>query len=163
MVAEPVPYSAQLSPGTWNKKSTQFTATAPGTSPFQTIDAERNRQISLFFEESVKDSLQKGIRPSSLAVENFNALVRLLPSELPATDPYISEAGSICFDWDDNPLCQLSILLQDKQQIAFAAYFRGERIHGSARFFGTQLPYGLLDLARRWSQLRSRRHSDQSE
>jgi hypothetical protein len=151
VLAEPVPYSAQFSPGTWGFSRAYFNAEPPETSPSQAVEAERNLQMQKFLLQALEKASSEGVKPAQSALSRFEALLRLLPGDLPLTDPYISHAGSICLDWDADPSHQLSLMLQSNERVAFAAYFKGEKIHGSARFSGLQLPESFLGLAKRWS------------
>jgi hypothetical protein len=147
---EQIPYSAQFARSTWVANPTDFRARAPVTSPSQAVKIERNLRMSEYLNQAITESADEGLSPAASAVENFDALLRLLPSDLPLTDPYVSDAGSVCLDWDANPTCQLSVMLKANHQIAFAAYFRGEKVHGSARFSDQQLPESFLGIAERW-------------
>jgi len=77
-------------------------------------------------------------------------LALALPREIPVPDSYVTPTGSLCFDWDEDSKNQLSIVLQSKGRIAYAAYFDGDRMHGSARF-GAVLPEDLDLAVKRWS------------
>ncbi|ATE73827.1 hypothetical protein CNO08_22165 [Lysobacter capsici] len=103
----------------------------------------------------VEALVNEEFEPSLSALDNLSAFLRLLPAELPSTEVYITPNGSICFDWDEDPNHQLSLLLKDKNQIAFAAYFSGEKVHGSTRFASHQLPEIMATVTNRW--IRGRR------
>jgi len=81
--------------------------------------------------------------PSEDALRNFEVALRLLPDDLPATEPHISSFGSICLDWDKDPDNQLGIMIQAGNKIAYAAYFSGEKVNGSLDFEGSRLPEEL--------------------
>lgn len=146
-MCEQVPYSATLAESTRTERTAAFRARPPFASPTEAMKMERNARM----HEAVQDAIEEDeASPSLSALENFEALLRLLPAEFPATGAYISPSGSICLDWDSNPSCQFSILLKDKNQIAFAAYFSGEKVHGSTRFSSHGLPESMAAVAKRW-------------
>lgn len=146
-LCEPVPYSASLAESTQTTRSSSFRAEPPVASPTEVMKLDRNTRMMEFLLEELSKTT---VEPKLSALENMFELLTLLPADLPATDPYISETGSICLDWDFYPDCQLSILLKDKNQIAYAAYFLGEKVHGSSRFSSSGLPEGLANAAKRW-------------
>lgn len=148
--AEQVPYSATLAEATAETGGIKFCARPPLASPAQALVEARREAFRLHLAEAVDEAYEDGIEPSLSALENFDGLLRLLPVYLPLTEPYISASGSICLDWDFNPACQLSILLKDRNQVAYAAYFSGEKVHGSARFSHKELPEILAAVAKRW-------------
>ncbi len=153
---EQVPYSATLAESTRTANVAAFRARPPVASPAEAMKMDRNARMFESLMEAAQQALDDDdALPSLSALENFKALLRLLPAELPATEAYISPSGSICFDWDSDPSCQLSILLKDKNQIAFAAYFSGEKVHGSTRFSSHELPEIMASVAKRW--VRNRR------
>jgi hypothetical protein len=153
---EQVPYSATLAEATRTANAAAFRAVPPVASPAESMNIERNVRLRDSLREAVQQaSKEDDALPSLSASENFEALLRLLPAELPATEAYISPSGSICFDWDSDPSCQLSILLKDKNQVAFAAYFSGEKVHGSTRFSSHELPEIMATVVKRW--VRNRR------
>lgn len=150
-MCEQVPYSATLAETTRTFKTAAFQARPPIASPAEAIKIDRNARILDSLREAIQQARdEQGSLPSISALDNFDALLRLLPTELPATEAYISANGSICFDWDADPSSQLSILLKDKNQIAFAAYFSGEKVHGSTRFSSNQLPESMATVTKRW-------------
>lgn len=144
---EVFPYSASLVESTQSTRKSAFRAVPPVASPVESMKLDRNALMNTVFLEATSNSY---VPPKLSAVGNFQPLLALLPAEMPPTDPYVSQTGSICFDWDFNPRCQLSIILKDKDQIAYAAYFSGERVHGSSRFSSLGLPEGLAAIAKRW-------------
>lgn len=123
----------------------------PGTiAPAHEALLERNKMMINAASDVIRQS-RAGGQPVSLEAEaNLPRFMRLLPPQLPCIEPYISPSGSICFDWEDDPDCQLSIMLQAGDRIAFAAYFDGERIHGNSRLPRTELPQALKAVAERW-------------
>lgn len=146
-ICEPVPYSVSLKEHTRSAQSSTFRARQSVASPVEAMRVARNAEMGLLLLQGM---LESGPEPKSSALENFERLLQLLPAELPLTDPYVSESGSICFDWDFDSRFQLSLLLKDKNQIAYAAYFSGEKVHGSSHFSGRELPEGLAYAAKRW-------------
>lgn len=138
-------------------KQLTFSAKAPTFSPRECEVIERNAEINSAFAPAFAESREDGIRVSSTAVYNFVHLLRLLPAEFPVTDPYVSHAGSICLDWDQDPNNQFSVMLLDGDRIAFSAYLAGERVNGSADFMGDQLPAQLLLAAGQWTRRALRR------
>lgn len=151
-MCEHVPYSASLSESTQTARVAAFRARPPVASPAEAMKLGRDSRIRSFLVKAIDEAQAGGTEPKLSALENFDAFLRLLPADLPVTDPYVSESGSICFDWDFDPQCQLSVLLKDKNQIAFAAYFSGEKVHGSTRFSSHELPEILATMAKRWSR-----------
>lgn len=51
--------------------------------------------------------------------------IALLSEHVPLSDCYISDFGTLCCDWDDDPKYQLSLLVSGKGEIAFARYVNG--------------------------------------
>lgn len=151
-MCEQVPYSASLAESTQVARVAAFRARPPVASPVEVMKIDRDARIRGFLVEAISEARASGTEPKLSALENFEALLRLLPADLPVTDPYISQSGSICLDWDFDSRSQLSVLLKDKNQIAFAAYFSGERVHGSTRFSSHELPEVLATVAKRWSR-----------
>lgn len=146
-MCEQLPYTATLAQSTRIERTTAFRAGPPVASPAEALKMGRDAQlIDALIEALGEDEYA----PSLSALGNFQALLRLLPAEMPATEAYITPSGSICLDWDEDPRYQLSILLKDKNQIAFAAYFLGEKVHGSTRFTSHQLPSIMASVAKRW-------------
>lgn len=129
-----------------------YIAVQAAPTPLQLTVAERNEEIALGFWPALLDAEKEGVQVTARTVENFQRLLALLPASLPYTAPYVSEAGSLCLDWDGNPQNQLSIMIQRNGRIAFAAYFAGERVNGSANFLPDGLPQGLVDSAARWAK-----------
>lgn len=148
-MCEPTPYTANLLEATRSRLPTMFIAARPVASPVESMRLERNRTMHAFLNESLE---QSAIQPSESSKENFSALLSLLPSQFPVTDPYVSQCGSIVLDWDFDPQYQLSIMLKDRDQIAFAAYLSGERVHGSTAFAASVLPDALGLIARKWAR-----------
>src|SRR3546814_5160345 len=83
---------------------------------------------------------------------NTKRFLQLLSADVPPTDAYVSEQESICFDWDENCQCQLSVMVQHGGRIAFAAYFNGDRLNGAANFTGAELPAELGAAITRWQR-----------
>lgn len=155
-MAEQVPYSASLVESTSVAREAAFRARPPTRSPAGAIHEVRTSRMRELLQENIAEMR---ISPSPSVRANFEHLLRLLPSEMPLTDPYVSEAGGIDLDWDFDPQCQISIMLKEKGQIAFAAYFSGEKVHGSTRFSSQELPEILAVVAKRWSrELGARSH-----
>src|SRR3546814_15236999 len=69
---------------------------------------------------------------------NTKRFLQLLSADVPPTDAYVSEQESICFDWDENCQCQLSVMVQHGGRIAFAAYFNGDRLRSEERRVGKE-------------------------
>lgn len=87
---------------------------------------------------------------ASQTVWNARRLLQLLPVELPPTDAHISDVESVCFDWDENPKAQLSLMVQRNNKLAFAAYFGGDRFNGAMAFNPMELPAEVSQVVRRW-------------
>lgn len=150
-MCEHIPYSASLTESTRAGRAAAFRAGPPVVSPAEAMRIERDERMINSARAAMHESIvDHGVEASLSAVTNLGLFLRLLPAEMPATDAYISANGSICFDWDGDPSCQLSILLKDKNQIAFAAYFSGEKVHGSTRFSSHELPEIMATVAKRW-------------
>lgn len=132
-----------------------FSALAPERSPVQEVAhdelAIRNARIREVLWSAIAAGAEEEAFVSSSALENFSVFLSLLPAAFPASEPYITDKGSICLDWYEDPQNQFSILLQDDNRIAFAAYFAGERVNGSAEFSPEALPRELIELASRWA------------
>lgn len=129
-----------------------FSAFPPIASPAQTLKLSRDLKIKAYLADAVNEAKGQGLVPAISAVGNVDRLLQLLPSEFPVTDPYISESGSICFDWDEDPENQFSILLKEGNKISYAAYFSGEKVNGAADFSRIDLPKSLLESAKRWAE-----------
>lgn len=110
------------------------------------------------------ETMLEGLREALADVENYGRLIpsqtkwmvkrflQLLPASVPATDVYVSDEQSICFDWDEDVECQLSVMVQQEGRIAFAAYFGGDRLNGATSFTGTDLPNELSSAIARWQR-----------
>lgn len=130
-----------------------FSAAPPIRSVTETRrDERRGAMMSFLLDASTEDG--DTIHPS--AWTNFETLLRLLPDEFPATEPRVGRNGSICLDWDRDSGNQFSIMLLAADRIAFAAYFSGEKVNGTADFDVERLPIALSQAALRWID-RSRR------
>lgn len=158
-LCEQLPYSSTLISSTWAAKPASYNARPPVASPSQDVKRERDNQMTSLLVQAIQMAAERGDVASRTALANFESLLQLLPQDLPITDPYITESGSICLDWDENPDCQLSVLLKDRGQVAFSAYFSGEKVNGSTRFSGLQLPDSLLAVAKRWASGNRARHA----
>lgn len=148
---EQVPYSSTLISHTWAARPASYNARPPVASPLQDVKRERDKQMTALLLREMQSTPRTNSVVTPSALSNFERLLQLLPQDLPLTDPYVTEAGSICLDWDDDPNCQLSVLLKDRGQVAFSAYFSGEKVNGSTRFSSLQLPESLLAVAKRWA------------
>lgn len=149
---EPPAFVTQIAAATWSMTKAPFTAKPPVASPAETMKRERDQRMMVFFGEALEEAKANGRNAAATSIGNFSRVLQLLPADLPVTDPYISESGSICLDWDDNPASQLSVLIKDDGQIGFAGYFAGESVHGSTNFSGRNLPESLLGTIRRWTR-----------
>lgn len=108
--------------------------------------AARGLDLLMDLSESQPDMpLNSSITPPVIA-----KFLSALPANLPTVEPYVSAQGSVCFDWDDEPSNALSLLLQSDTRLAYAAYFSGERIHGTVNL-QTAFPGELLSLINRWA------------
>lgn len=148
-MGEQVPYSASLTESTYVARKAAYRAKPPVTSPAGAMHEIRSNRMRELLQENI---VSLRVSPSPSVRANFENLLRLLPGDMPLTDPYVSEMGGIDLDWDSDPKCQISIMLKDQGQIAFAAYFSGEKVHGSTRFTGHELPEILAVVAKRWSR-----------
>lgn len=95
--------------------------------------------------------------------DNFNrldvplALVRLgkfftyLPTYMPQIQPYISYAGSISFDWDEDSKNSLSLMLQPDGRLGFAAYFSGDRSSGAIDLNHESFSREVAPIVNRWA------------
>jgi hypothetical protein len=80
----------------------------------------------------------------------LESLFELLPSDLPEIDPYLSNVGSISFDWDEDPSNSLSLMLQPDGRVGFAAYFAGARFSGISTLSAVPFRRDVLPLVQRW-------------
>src|SRR3546814_1686912 len=94
-------------------------------------------------DSAIEDARESGRLIASHTLWNTKRFLQLLSADVPPTDAYVSEQESICFDWDENCQCQLSVKVQHGGRIAFAAYFNGDRLNGAANFTGAELPAAL--------------------
>lgn len=129
----------------------EWDALPPDRSPAEDVVTVRNAKIYELLRPALIAGAEDEAFVTYSALENFPALLSLLPAEFPVAEPYVSHEGSICLDWYQDPENQISILLQDDNRIAYAAYFAGERVNGSADFSHGALPRELLEVADRWA------------
>lgn len=87
---------------------------------------------------------------SAETVENALRFQTLLPADMPPAEAYISQFGSICFDWDENKENILSVMIQKDRRIGFAAYFSGDRVHGTMAFVNGAIPDQMALAVTRW-------------
>ena len=80
----------------------------------------------------------------------LESLFELLPADLPDADPYLSNAGSISFDWDEDPSNSLSLMLQPDGRVGFAAYFDGARFSGISTLSAAPFRRDVLPLVEAW-------------
>lgn len=121
----------------------------PGQEIFLASKARFDDRVALALREH-RDS---GHVVAAGILERYERLIRLISDRLPVTDAYVSSNGSLCFDWDEDPSWQLSLLLQESGRLAFAAYFRGERVNGSAPFGPySSLPQSIETAISRWTE-----------
>lgn len=85
----------------------------------------------------------------SISLETLKRVFACLPPGLPETEAYVSHAGSVCLDWDDNPTNTLSLIIKAGGQVAYASYFDGERSFGSFDFSG-KLHFSIDRAVERW-------------
>lgn len=111
---------------------------------------ERNKWFAQKVEDALKEESEFSAPVDETAIKNLPRFLRLLPDDMPLSGVCVTSAGSICFDWDDNLDCQLSILLQEENKISFAGYFTGDQIHGTANFTNMALPEELVAATKRW-------------
>lgn len=97
--------------------------------------------------EDATDSRQA----ATVEVDAVMKLGALLPADMPVVESYVTSSGSLCFDWDEDPRNQFSIILQAGGRIAYAGYFDGDRVNGSSRF-GAALPRDLASTLERWKE-----------
>src|SRR3546814_7307995 len=103
-------------------------------------------------DSAIEDARESGRLIASHTLWNTKRFLQLLSADVPPTDAYVSEQESICFDWDENCQCQLSVMVQHGGRIAFAAYFNGDRLNGAANFPGAELPAELGAAITRWQR-----------
>lgn len=149
-LCETLDYSAGFFGGTPSVVNPGYSALPPFASPSQSIRLNRDLQMKRYLTLAIERATDNELTVSQEAYENFSRFLQLLPEGMPVTDPYVTESGSICLDWDDNPQWQLSILLKNQNRVSFAAYFSGEKVNGSADFSRSELPAQLLATASRW-------------
>ncbi|MBL8297524.1 MAG: hypothetical protein JNN30_04160 [Rhodanobacteraceae bacterium] len=143
-------FSATLSWQTPSCGQSRFSALPSPASPRELKILERDKILLDHAREAINEAWEDGIRVADCVAENAQRLIRLLPDFLPCVEPYVSHAGSLCFDWDENPKFQFSVLLQDRGRVSFAAYFLGEKVNGSSSFSHIDLPESLRFEAQRW-------------
>ena len=98
------------------------------------------------------------LQVSEDVVMHAHDLASLLPSDMPDPDVYITDAGSISFDWDKTAKAQLSIMILAAGGIAFASYLRGNRAHGAFAFDDTgRLPEEIGLAIQKWKAFDSAR------
>lgn len=73
----------------------------------------------------------------SVTLDFLKRVFALLPPGLPEVGAYVSHAGSVCLDWDDDPCNTLSLIIKGDGDVGYAAYFDGEQVHGSVKFAGS--------------------------
>lgn len=112
----------------------------------------RNAEMLNAINFAIDAARENGRLIASQTVWNAKRFLQLLSADVPATDAYVSEQESICFDWDEDCQCQLSVMVQHGGRIAFAAYFTGDRLNGAANFTGAELPTELVAAISRWQR-----------
>lgn len=85
----------------------------------------------------------------SINLDLLKRVFALLPPGLPEVEAYVSHAGSVCLDWDDNPDNTLSLIIKGDGHVGYAAYFDGEQIHDSIYFAGS-LGNSIDRVVERW-------------
>src|SRR3546814_1901420 len=63
-------------------------------------------------DSAIEDARESGRLIASHTLWNTKRFLQLLSADVPPTDAYVSEQESICFDWDENCQCQLSVMVQ---------------------------------------------------
>src|SRR3546814_20373215 len=91
-------------------------------------------------DSAIEDARERCRLIASHTLWNTKRFLQLLSADVPPTDAYVSEQESICFDWDENCQCKLSVMVQHGGRIAFAAYFNVDRLNGAANVTGAELP-----------------------
>lgn len=124
--------------------------------PSQERELDRQVRFSISVRSAVAEADEAFAMPAASALKNVARFIRLLPDCLPVTDAYISSSGSVSFDWDDDQTWQLSLALQSGSRIAFAAYFAGDKVHGSASFSAEKLPDELVAAIKRWASFKAK-------
>lgn len=98
----------------------------------------------------VEAKISEGYEVTRYAMNNLQRFFRLLPDELLNADVYISDKGSIVFDWEEDSQNQLSIMLQDNNRIGYSAYLKGDRTNGSTAFNNASLPEEINLFCKKW-------------
>lgn len=88
--------------------------------------------------------------PPKVTLERLTELFRLLPSDMPEVDPYVSNVGSVSFDWDCDPANTLSLFVQQDGRLGYAAFLSGERSYGTVELECWAFRDNVLPLIRRW-------------
>lgn len=99
--------------------------------------------------EGFQEGAKAGLVTDTAIIRNAFILVTLLAPTMPVTDAYISPVGSLVFDWDEDNENMISIILLAGNRVGWAAYFSGDRVHGSANF-GGKLPEELAGAISKW-------------
>lgn len=105
---------------------------------------------------ALRQARREGVAYASTLPASLARLASGLFLEMPPVDAYLSGEGSLCFDWDEEPDNQLSILVGANHRIAFAAYRHGVRSHGHGQMLDAQLPSEVNNALAGWSQAPSK-------
>lgn len=148
--AEPTAYS--LSRFMESPASAPVVLSAPQSfvTPGQQCLVDRNALMLDAMNQAIREAEERGQLVPSSSIWKARRFLQLLPAEMPDTGSYVSEEESVCFDWDEDTLCQLTVMVQKSGRIAFAAYFAGDRLNGVATFSGMDIPAELSSAIARW-------------
>lgn len=130
----------------------QISGPRESVTPAQLPLLRRNAQMLNAMNSALDEVRKQGRLIASQTIWNAKRFLQLLPADVPPTDSYVSEQESICFDWDDDSKCQLSVMVQQGGRIAFAAYFAGDRLNGATDFLGAELSSELAAAISRWQR-----------
>lgn len=116
-----------------------------------------HRQISSYFQaamEAAKEAMDERcpIFRASVLLGLGDLAANLATLGMIAPDAHVTAARNLSFDWDDDPQNQLSIIIHADGRLSYAAYFRGDRVHGTANFEKRQFPEELLAAINKWKE-----------
>jgi hypothetical protein len=113
--------------------------------PYEEPIANRIRRQSLMLLSAIGEE-----DASSEVISNALGLIKRISNLLPDTDPYVTDVGSISFDWDEDPQRQLSIMVQRNGLISYSSLLGRQILRGTAKYSGGVLPSELHRAAQQW-------------
>jgi hypothetical protein len=86
----------------------------------------------------------------SEAISRVEALLKIMPQNFPLPFPAVSPEGHLTLEWSKSSSLSLVVSVGNVGPLYFAAYVRGERLHGACDFTGDEIPKGFEAAAQMW-------------